>query len=72
MEKRIVTIFERSLTTTVNDIEHIESQRYNGVSIIRSLLPAERQDRPRHRAGNRDITDPAARACRPALSRRTS
>ncbi len=35
MEKRIVTIFERALTTTVNDIEHIESQSYNGVSVVR-------------------------------------
>jgi multidrug efflux pump subunit AcrB len=35
MEKRMVTIFERSLTTTVNDIEHIESQSYTGVSVIR-------------------------------------
>jgi multidrug efflux pump subunit AcrB len=35
MEKRMVTIFERSLTTTVNDIEHIESQSYNGVSVTR-------------------------------------
>jgi multidrug efflux pump subunit AcrB len=35
MEKRIVTISERSLTTTVNDIEHIESQSYNGVAVIR-------------------------------------
>src|SRR5271166_3584424 len=35
MEKRIVTFYERSLTTTVNDIEHIESQSYSGVSVIR-------------------------------------
>ena len=35
MEKRIVTVSERSLTTTVNDIEHIESQSYNGVAVIR-------------------------------------
>src|SRR5450432_2361846 len=35
MEKRMVTIFERSMTTTVNDIEHIESQAYTGVSVIR-------------------------------------
>jgi len=35
MEKRIVTIFERSMTTTVNDIEHIESQSYSGASVIR-------------------------------------
>ena len=35
MEKRMVTIFERSMTTTVNDIEHIESQSYAGVSVTR-------------------------------------
>jgi multidrug efflux pump subunit AcrB len=35
MEKRIVTIFERSMTTTVNDIEHIESQSYSGASVVR-------------------------------------
>jgi multidrug efflux pump subunit AcrB len=35
MEKRIITITERAMTTTVNDIEHIESQSYSGVSIIR-------------------------------------
>src|SRR5436190_144064 len=35
MEKRMVVFFERSLTTTVNDIEHIESQVYQGVSATR-------------------------------------
>src|ERR1019366_794067 len=35
MEKRMVTIFERSMTTTVNDIEHIESQSYTGYSVTR-------------------------------------
>ncbi len=35
MEKRVVTVFERSMTTSVNDIEHIESQSYNGISVIR-------------------------------------
>jgi multidrug efflux pump subunit AcrB len=35
MEKRMLTIFERSMTTTVNDIEHIESQSYSGVSVTR-------------------------------------
>ena len=35
MEKRIVTVFERSLSTAVNDIEHIESQSYNGVAVVR-------------------------------------
>src|SRR5579872_1282599 len=35
MEKRIVTVYERTLTTTVNDIEHIESTSYNGASVTR-------------------------------------
>src|SRR5881392_3972847 len=34
MEKRFVTVTERAMTTTVNDIEHIESQSYNGISIV--------------------------------------
>ena len=35
MANRMVTICERGLTTTVNDIEHLESQSYQGVSVIR-------------------------------------
>jgi multidrug efflux pump subunit AcrB len=35
MEGRIVTVCERALTTTVNNIEHTESSSYQGVSIIR-------------------------------------
>jgi multidrug efflux pump subunit AcrB len=35
MESKIVTISERAMTTTVNDIEHIESQTLNGVSVIK-------------------------------------
>ncbi len=35
MEKRIVGSFERILTTTVNDIEHIESQSLAGVGVIK-------------------------------------
>jgi multidrug efflux pump subunit AcrB len=35
MEKRFVTVCQRAMTTTVNDIEHIESQSYNGVSVIK-------------------------------------
>lgn len=38
MEKRVVTQFERIATSNVNDIEHIESQSYNGVSILRLYL----------------------------------
>jgi multidrug efflux pump subunit AcrB len=32
---RIVTISERGLTTTVNDIEHIESQSLNGIGVVK-------------------------------------
>src|SRR3954470_10003629 len=35
MEGRMVRTFEGFLTTTVNDIEHIESQSLNGVAVIR-------------------------------------
>src|SRR5277367_6291315 len=35
MEKRVVTGFERSLTSNVNDIEHIESQSYSGYAVIK-------------------------------------
>lgn len=35
MANRITTISERAMTTTVNDIEHIESSSYNGVSVVR-------------------------------------
>src|SRR5690349_5058125 len=35
MEKRVVTQFERSLTSNVNDIEHIESQSYNGYAVVK-------------------------------------
>ncbi|MGB9458868.1 MAG: efflux RND transporter permease subunit [Bryobacteraceae bacterium] len=35
MEERITSIYERILTTTVNDIEHIESQSVNGRAIVK-------------------------------------
>jgi CzcA family heavy metal efflux pump len=35
ISNRIVFNFERSLTTTVNNIEHIESQSLNGVGIVK-------------------------------------
>jgi multidrug efflux pump subunit AcrB len=35
MADRLVTLSERSLTTTVNDIEHVESMSVNGRSIIK-------------------------------------
>ena len=35
MEKRIVYVSERAMTTTVNGIEHMESQSMNGVGVIK-------------------------------------
>ncbi len=35
MEKRIVSISERAMTTTVSGIEHMESQSMNGVGVIK-------------------------------------
>ncbi len=35
MEGRVVTVSERALTTTVNDMEHTESQSYQGVAVIK-------------------------------------
>jgi multidrug efflux pump subunit AcrB len=38
MANRITSVNERSLTTTVNDIEHIESQSLAGIAIIKLFL----------------------------------
>ena len=38
MANRITSVNERSLTTTVNDIEHIESQSLAGITIIKLFL----------------------------------
>src|SRR3954463_15288054 len=35
MERRIITQYEQFLTTTVNDIEHIESQSLYGIGVIK-------------------------------------
>jgi len=35
MEDRLANVLQRSFTTTVNDIEHMEAQSYHGVSIIK-------------------------------------
>ncbi len=35
MEKRVITVSERAMTTTVDGIEHMESQSMNGIGIIK-------------------------------------
>src|ERR1043166_1958477 len=45
MANRIISIYERSLTTTVNDIEHIESQSLRGIAIVKIFFqPGTRID----------------------------
>jgi multidrug efflux pump subunit AcrB len=38
MSNRIVSIFERNLTATVNDIEHVESQSLRGIAVTEGSL----------------------------------
>ena len=38
LERRITTVSERALTTTVNNIEHIESNSFNGINVIKVYL----------------------------------
>jgi multidrug efflux pump subunit AcrB len=38
IEQRIIYVHERSLSATVNDIEHVESNSYSGVGIIKVFL----------------------------------
>jgi len=38
VENRITSIYERALTTTVNNIDHIESQSLNGVAVVKVYL----------------------------------
>jgi len=38
MENRITSIYERALTTTIDNIEHIESSSLNGIAIIKVYL----------------------------------
>ena len=64
MEGRITSGYERGLTTTVDNIEHIESTTINGQAIIKVFLqrapawiPRTRRSPPRRR--------PSCAACRP-------
>src|SRR5579862_6873135 len=38
MEQRVIFVHERALTTTVNNIEHIESTSYEGIGVIKVFL----------------------------------
>src|SRR5579862_456572 len=53
MEGRMITICERAMTTTVNDIEHIESQIYPGIGLIKVYF----QPGANPQAGVAQVTD---------------
>src|SRR5262249_27310503 len=38
MKARVLTQFERFVVTTVNDIDHIESQALNGIGVVKILF----------------------------------
>ena len=40
MSGRVIYYYERQLTSTVNDIEHIESQSYNGIGVVKIFFRA--------------------------------
>lgn len=42
-EGRIVSLYERSISTTVNDVEHIESQTLNGKSVVKVFFQPDVQ-----------------------------
>src|SRR6202790_3640135 len=38
MSDRIISVTERNLTTTVDNIEHVESQSLNGIAVVKVFL----------------------------------
>src|SRR5260370_30711259 len=47
MADRIISITERSLTTTVDDIQHIESQSLNSIAVVKVFFqPTARTPKP--------------------------
>ena len=53
MANRIVSGYERNLTTTVNNIEHIESQTLTGIADRKNLFPTGHKHCSGHRRGSR-------------------
>ena len=57
LSNRIVLPYERSLTTTVNDIEHSESQTLNGIAVIKIFFRPYGQHLAGGGAGHRNLPD---------------
>ena len=72
LEGRLTTPYEKSLTTLVDNIEHIESTTYNGMVVVKLFLQPNASLDYGQRAGHRRIADSCCASCRPEPSRRRS
>ena len=59
MSGRIVTFYERALTTSVNDIEHIDSQSLANFGIIKIFFSADCEHQRRVGSSRCDVADGA-------------
>ncbi len=69
MSGRITTPFERALTTTVNDIEHIVANSYNGIGIVKIFFQPNVDIRTAN-ARSRRFRRRCSSRCRPARRHR--
>ena len=60
MSDRIVSVTERTLTTTVDNIEHIESQSLNGIAVVKVFFQPTASVERAHRAGHCRFTNAAS------------
>ena len=62
MSDRIVSVTERSLTTTVDNIEHIESQSLNGIAVVKVFFQPSASVERAIAQVDRSFADPTAAA----------
>ena len=72
MGQRIAGQSERGLTTTVSDIEHIESHSLAGITVIKVFFQPTANIQTAHRAGGGDRCRRRCASCRRASRRRWS
>ncbi len=69
MEGRMTSVYERVLTTLVNNVEHVESMTVNGLAVVKVFLqPEPAWTQPPRRSPER--RRPFCGKCRPAWCRR--
>ena len=61
---------ERALSTTVNNIEHVESQSMNGIAVVKVFFQPHVGHQHCDRTGDGGLADPVAAACHRARLRR--